>query len=50
MNLIGEFVNSLLAEYTANRDKEWGKKVTVLNLVITASISAYTYRNGAESI
>ena len=50
MQLISGFVDTLLAEYSANRNNEWGKKVTVLNLIITASISAYTYRNGAESI
>jgi hypothetical protein len=33
-----------------NREKEWIKKTTVLNLIITASISCYTYRSGAEMI
>lgn len=48
--LIGDFVNQLLTEYQANREKEWIKKTTVLNLIITASISQYTYRAGAEQI
>jgi hypothetical protein len=39
-----------MGEYTANRDKEWIKKTTVLNLIITASISQYTYRAGAEQV
>jgi hypothetical protein len=46
--LISDFVNQLLAEYLANREKEWVKKTTVLNLIITASIASYTYRQGAE--
>ena len=37
-----------MSDYQANREKEWIKKTTVLNLIITASISQYTYRNGAE--
>lgn len=48
--LISDFVNQLLGEYTQNRDKEWIKKTTVLNLIITASIGQYTYRSGAEQI
>jgi hypothetical protein len=46
--LIDSFVNQLIGEYTVNREKEWIKKTTVLNLIITASISLYTYRQGAE--
>lgn len=42
--LIGDFVNQLLQEYSVNPQKEWIKKTTVLNLIITASISTYTYR------
>jgi hypothetical protein len=37
--LIDSFVNQLIGEYTVNREKEWIKKTTVLNLIITASIS-----------
>ena len=48
--LIEDYVNNLLSDYQENREKEWIKKTTVLNLIITASISSYTYRNGAESI
>jgi hypothetical protein len=43
-------VGSLLAEYQNNRNGEWMKKTTVLNLIITASITQYTYRQGAENI
>jgi exportin-2 (importin alpha re-exporter) len=48
--LIDGFVNQLMAEYSQNRDKEWIKMTTVLNLIITASISQYTYRAGAEQV
>lgn len=37
--LISDFVSNLLSEYGANREKEWIKKTTVLNLIITASIA-----------
>jgi len=46
--LISDYVNQLLGEYQLNREKEWMKKATVLNLIITASIAQYTYRSGAE--
>jgi hypothetical protein len=45
--LITDIVGTLLADYGANRNKEWIKKSTVLNMIITASISQYTYRSGA---
>jgi hypothetical protein len=48
--MISDFVNTLLGEYSANREGEWIKKTTVLNLIITASIGQYTYRSGAEQI
>mmetsp|Transcript_31763 Transcript_31763/g.31041 ORF Transcript_31763/g.31041 Transcript_31763/m.31041 type:complete len:181 (-) Transcript_31763:1676-2218(-) len=37
--LIGDSVGLMLQEYQANRQKEWIKKTSVLNLIITASIS-----------
>jgi hypothetical protein len=43
-------VGTLLADYAANRNKEWLAKSTVLNMIITASISQYTYRSGAQEI
>lgn len=48
--LIDGFVGQLMGEYNNNREKEWIKKTTVLNLIITASISQYTYRQGAEQV
>lgn len=38
-SIIGDFVNNLLGDYQANRNKEWSKKATGLNLIITASIA-----------
>ena len=48
--LIGSHVNNLLAEYNQNRDQNWPKKVTLLNLLITASIQHYNFKNGATDI
>ena len=48
--LIGSYVNNLLAEYEQNRDLNWNKKASMLNLLITATISQYTYRSGASEI
>jgi len=46
--IIESYVNNLLADYQENRNNQWMKKTTVLNLIITASISTYTYRVGAD--
>ena len=48
--LINDILGTYLADYNTNRNKEWIKKSTVLNIIITASISQYTYRSGAEEI
>ena len=48
--LIGNYVNNYQAEYESNRDQNWNKKASLLNLLITGSISTYTYRNGASEI
>lgn len=48
--IVGDYVVSLLADYQKNRGGEWMKKTTMLNLIITASITQYTYRQGAENI
>ena len=49
-SLLSDFVTNLMADYQLNRQKEWAKKSAVLNLIITASISQYTYRSGAVEI
>ena len=49
-NLVGNYVNTYLADYQTNREEHWTKKTTLLNLLITASISSYTYRNGATDL
>lgn len=43
-------MNNYLAEYENNRNENWNKKASLLNLLITASISMYTYKTGASSI
>ena len=48
--LISNYFNNYQAEYTQNREAQWTKKTTLLNLLITASISQYTYKNGASEI
>lgn len=48
--IVSDYVSSLLADYQKNRVGEWMKKTTMLNLIITASITQYTYRQGAENI
>lgn len=49
-SLIGEYVNVYQAEYEQNRAQNWNKKASLLNLLITASISSYTYRTGANDL
>ena len=48
--LIASYVNNLLAEYQQDRNNNWTKKTTLLNLLITASITSYNYKNGAVEI
>ena len=48
-NLINP-LQTLMEDYMKNRNSEWQKKVTCLNLIITACITGYTYRHGATSI
>jgi hypothetical protein len=49
-SLVGNYVDKYLVDYAANRDSQWTKKTTLLNLLITASISSYTYKNGATDL
>ena len=48
--LIGGFINHFLQEYEQNKAQQWQKKVALLNLIITASISCYTYQHGATEL
>ena len=45
--LVSNYVNNYLGEYETNRQSQWQKKTSLLNLLITASIATYTYKNGA---
>ena len=49
-SLIGNYVNSFIAEYQANRESNWTRMTSLLNLLVTASISSYTYKSGATEI
>jgi exportin-2 (importin alpha re-exporter) len=49
-SLIGNYVNSFIAEYQSNREANWTRMTSLLNLLVTASISSYTYKNGATEI
>lgn len=49
-NLIGNYVNNYLADYQQNREAQWTKKTSLLNLLIGASISQYTFRSGAVEV
>ena len=41
--LIGQFITSMQAEYASDKQQHWQKMVTIVNLIITACISCYTY-------
>lgn len=48
--IVNNFVNTFQQEYMANREQQWPKKCSLLNLLITSSISSYTFRGGASEI
>jgi hypothetical protein len=48
--LLGTLISQLLEEYEQNKMQNWQKKTTLINLLITASISQYTYRHGATGM
>lgn len=48
--LIGSLIQQLQQEYASNKAAHWQQMVTVLNLIITASISCYTYQHGATEV
>jgi len=48
--LIGGFITSMQAEYVSDKQAHWQKMVTIINLIITASISCYTYQHGATEV
>jgi Cse1 len=43
-------VAQLNETYSQNRKQNWQKQITVINLIISSAIQAYTYKNGAENI
>jgi hypothetical protein len=48
--LINQQFGVLSQQYTQNRQENWIHKVTMLNLIITASIGSYTYNHGASEL
>ena len=48
--LIGQLITSMQQEYASDKQAHWEKMATVLNLIITASISCYTYSHGATEV
>lgn len=48
--LISGFINHFVTEYEKDKQGQWQKKVALLNLIITASISCYTYQHGATDL
>ena len=38
------------AEYAQDKQAHWQKMATIINLIITASISCYTYMHGATEV
>lgn len=38
------------AEYVKDKQAHWQQMATVINLIITASISCYTYQHGATDV
>ncbi len=48
--IIGDLITQLNQEYEMNKAHHWQKKITLLNLLLTASIGCYTYQHGATEI
>ena len=49
-SIIGQQIQNLQQEYQKDKQAHWQQMATVVNLIITASISCYTYQHGASSI
>lgn len=48
--LTNSYFGTFMGEYNANREANWLKKITLLNLLITVSIGSYTFKLGANEI
>ena len=48
--IVKSFIESFAAEYQANREQNWPKKCALLNLLITTTITNYTFRGGAHEV
>ena len=48
--LIVQIMGTMHQEYTSDKKTHWQKMATLINLIITASISCYTYAHGATEV
>ena len=48
--IVKSFIESFAAEYQSNREQNWPKKCALLNLLITTTITNYTFRGGAHEV
>lgn len=44
--LVGTYIDRFLADYQNNREQQWTQKASLLNLLITACVSQYSFRTG----
>lgn len=44
--LVGGYIQKFLADYQNNRETQWTQKASLLNLLITACVGQYSFRNG----
>jgi len=47
---VQQLITVLMAEYEKDRQQQWMKKTTLLNLLITTCIGNYTYQLGASDL
>lgn len=48
--IVKSFIESFQSDYQSNREQNWPKKCALLNLLITTTITNYTFRGGAHEV
>lgn len=48
--LINDYVNTFLQEYGSNREANWRKKTSILNLLIAVTVQHYSIRLGVVDL
>lgn len=48
--LLAQLIQRLQQEYASDREAHWRQMATVVNLIITAGITCYTYQHGATEV